>query len=210
MSVIERTGNSHKNHPFHGPSRTEIIRRTQTHNKIISHWESWRKKREDHITQNTSWLEIWTQKTPNLYNTNTAQYCGCLSCDIDTICNEWFQFIALLRISIALHWLGCSVYLPHSWMCKALSCAFLVDIYRFYAWETRHSCTHDWYFHSNVEVPNKSAADTAWSRMKSVCRENFEHIIEAFNEVSIHGDAIILSIPAKNALLQRIHQYPFT
>ena len=60
-----------KKHPFHGPSRTVTNSDTQQDNKPLKKVEG-----KNHITQNTSWLEIGTQKAPNVYNTNTAQYCG--------------------------------------------------------------------------------------------------------------------------------------
>ena len=71
MRVIERTGNLHKKHPFYGLSRTEINSNPQQDNEPLK-----KLKEKNYITQNTSWLEIGTQKAPNVYNTSTAQYCG--------------------------------------------------------------------------------------------------------------------------------------
>ena len=65
-----------------------------------------------------------------------------------------------------------------------------------------HSCKDDQRSHSNVKVLNQSAADIAWSRMKSVCREKCWAHYWSFQLVSFLGHAIILSIPVENALLE--------
>ena len=116
MSVIERTGNVNKIRPFHVPSRTEINSNTQQDNKPL---QTWRKKTIDHITQNTR--KLWTQKTPNLYNTNTAQHCGCwassLTLDVIDESHHWMLGFIIVGLFVDVEHHQIAVQLFVTWWC---------------------------------------------------------------------------------------------